>query len=269
MSQSVAENTSNLATTAVLEIPQDRLLRDMHQLTGLISGLMRAHGQPIQEMRQTSGDNAEIASQNYLVRLQVSGTSLRLELGPSDKDGQYDDTEAGKMFESLLRASLPVLQPNSIQMPKDAKPVDVAAWIAGHGLVSPRRIRDRKRKKPGTNVAVWPDRPGDAGLQRERPVKQSVQTTEADVRSNYLAMRLATNDPTLPKREPLAFKVSSWSLTGATAALFPPAGAAMAVLNAGGRARLRHNLQALGYTILLLALWQFGVIENVMRSLFA
>ena len=118
-------------------------------------------------------------------------------------------------------------------------------------------------------MPVWPNRPQDIAAERGVAARTGHEARRIAAKRRYEAWRPAAQAPEPENRfepEPLPCRLSSWTLTGVTAVLCPPAGASLAVLNIAKRANLRLNLHALTLTLVILSLHLLGALAGILRS---
>ena len=256
----INQPASETGVSAILEMPGQGAVRDLHSLTGLIACILRDLGQPVRSSAQTDTDDARIETRDYALTIRRDGVRLALHLcGTSEVAPQGQSLEI--MLVSLLRVCCSVLRPTAIRWRNMEEPLDPITFLAASGSVVPRR-----RERPATASAPSAD-------PAPRPELPRVQTPEeAALMARFNAYRGTVTQEDLssapPPRAPIWQTALAWALTAATALVSLPVASAMAVLNLFRGASLRLNTLVLVLTVALMGPFEAPFVQNRLITLY-
>jgi len=245
---------------------------DMRRVSSLLIGLLDGFGHRVERSCQSAAHGTRIETADFVLRAERDSTRIRLGLTAISQPPDGRGRETAALLARIVRALCPAFEPQSIRWNDEDTAHSAKEWLCAFQAPPSRRAASTRRsgetvRRHGAGVAVWPDRPQDFVPEPRTTLEGSNGMPQP---ARYLAWSAHQTPPPADNRfarEPLPLRICSWTLTATAAALFPPAGASMAVLNITKRANLRLNLHVLTLTLVILSLHESGALAVPMRSL--
>ncbi|THH38277.1 hypothetical protein E4Z66_01510 [Aliishimia ponticola] len=268
--------------SAVLEMPSNGPVRDVLYLSHLFAGLMHGLGHPVTAIEKPGNLQITLKSEKFRLMLRSDEASLFMSIIALKANDPAASQDAEYLLARLIGAVNTVLHPVAIRWQNSEEPIDARSWVSRVVPIRPRRAMRRAGKvtaRPQEEfVQVYPNRPWDApnrarfaaidGTVNVVPLHGETSAETAEKVALYQQLEMPQDDQTgTRKSEALPVRLCSWALTGVTAALMPPAGASLAVINLVKGSDVWLSVQALVLTVIILGLYQSGVLAQAFAAL--